>query len=107
MYIKAFVPTALLLVATVTVTWLVSGLRDNPNFSSLFELARWIPFSGFAATLLLGAFTSYRLWRWGQGYALTCECGGLLGRERLGIRGRGDYRHCLACGRNVNHRHYE
>lgn len=107
MYFRAFVPILLLLLATVASVWLVLGLRGNPYLSSLFEMARWIPLAGFVATLLFSTWTAYCLWRWGRGDALTCECGGLLGRERPGIRGRGDYRQCLACGGNVNHRHYE
>lgn len=107
MCVRAFVPTALLFAATLVSTWPLNALRDNPFTAGLFDLVRWIPLLGFATTVSLASWTTYRLWQWEQGNALTCDCGGLLGRERSGVRGRGDYRRCLACGRCVNHRFYE
>jgi len=80
-------------------------LRESPFLAGVYAMARWLPALAIALSVALALVAALRLWRWDQGRsASVCECGGLLGRERLG--GFGAYRKCLACNRNVNERYY-
>lgn len=106
MALKAYVPAMTALAGAVASMWVISGWKDNLYLAGMVGVASWVPIVGFAVAVGLGSWTTYRLWRWERGEALVCDCGGLLGRERPGVRDRGDYRRCLACGRNMNHRHY-
>ncbi|WP_225765259.1 hypothetical protein [Stenotrophomonas sp. Marseille-Q4652] len=104
MGVKAIMPGALCMLASLAAIWLLSGLQGSPYTAGLWDTLRWVPAAVFGVGLLLTAHAMYRLWRWQRGEGLLCDCGGLLGHE---IDGRyGLYRRCLACGRNVNERHY-
>ena len=104
MTIRAYMPSAMALVLAFALTWLLSGLRENPYLAGLVGTIRWaalLPL-GFAAAH--GSWITYRLWRADRGEGLLCDCGGLLGGE---IDGRyGPYRRCLRCKRNVSQREY-
>src|SRR4249919_329862 len=102
MALRAYVPAGIALVVGVVSAWMVSGLQANPLLAGMSAPLQWVSPSAFLAAVGLSLLATYRLLQWERGNALTCDCGGLLGRERAGIRGRGDYRRCLACGRNVN-----
>jgi hypothetical protein len=67
----------------------------------------WGSLLAMAAGTVLFFVVTYRFWRWDRGEWHECpNCGGPLGGARAGIRGRGDYRTCLQCSRNVNERFY-
>lgn len=83
-----------------------SGLAASPYSASLFDNLRWIPVGLFGLSVVSFASAGYRLWQWDRAGPACNHCGGPLGHEREGIRGRGNYRRCLACGINVNQRHY-
>lgn len=107
MALRAYSPSFAALALAFALTWIASGWQDHPLLSPLTSVLGAVPLGLLVAAIGLGAYTSYRLWRWEQGQGFICECGGMLGRERPGIRDWGRYRRCFACGRNVNHRHYE
>ena len=104
MGIRAFLPGTFCMLASLAAICLLSGLQDSPYTAGLWGVFRLVSVAVFGFGLLLTAHATYRMWRWQRGEGLLCSCGGLLGRE---IDGRyGPYRRCLACGRNVNERHY-
>jgi hypothetical protein len=104
MGIRVLMPGAFWMLASLAAIWLLSGLRMSPYTAVLWDNLRWTPIAMLGWGLLLVGHAVYRLWRWQRGEGLFCDCGGLLGRE---IDGRhGPYRRCLACGRNLNQRHY-
>lgn len=106
MALRAYVPAAFALVAGLVSAWVVSHLPAGSLIAGMLAPLRWVAPIAFLAAVGLSLLATYRLLQWERGSAPTCHCGGLLGRERPGIRGRGDYRRCLACGRAVNQRHY-
>jgi len=106
MALRAYAPAAFALLGGLVSAWVVAGLQASPLLASLYDLARRAPGLAFLLALGLGLFATYRLLQWERGKGPTCHCGGALGWEHPGIRGRADYRKCWACGRNVNHRHY-
>lgn len=80
-------------------------IRESPLLAGIHAVARLAPALAIAASLIFGLIATLRLWRWDQGRSqMVCECGGLLGRERLGRFGA--YRKCLACNRSVNEKYY-
>lgn len=105
MAVRAYMPSALALVISALATWLLSGWRGNPYLAPLLAAGLWVPLAALAFAAGHGAWVTYRLWRADRGEGVLCACGGLLGAERAGRYGR--YRQCLACSRNVAHRHYE
>jgi hypothetical protein len=104
MGIKAILPGALCMLASLAAVWLLSGLQDSPYTAGLAGGLRLVSAAMLALGFLLLGHAVYRLWRWQRGEGLLCDCGGLLGREIDGLYG--PYRRCLACNRNVNERHY-
>jgi hypothetical protein len=107
MALRLYAPAAAGAVVTVLALIPLSGLADGPLGLAFQPVLRLGTLAGAVATMALFAIASIRLLRWIDGEGLLCECGGLLGRERPGIRGRTDYRRCLACNRAVSSRHYE
>lgn len=104
MGIRACLPGALLILASLAAIWLLIGLQASAYTAGLWNGIRWLPVSMLSFGFLLVGHALYRLWRWQRGKGLHCDCGGLLGSE---IDGRyGPYRRCLACGRNANEQHY-
>lgn len=107
MFIRAYAPSIAFSAAAMFLLWLLPGKTDNPFLAVFADIFRWLPLLAMGISVVLAIWTTVRLWQWQQGNAISCECGGLLGRERPGIRGRTDYRKCLACGRNSSSRHYQ
>lgn len=107
MLIKVYAPALLLVLAALVLMGALSGLREYPQTAGFFNVWRCAPLGLLTWALGLAAMASYRLWRWEQGIGAVCpRCDGPLGRERPGIRGRGDYRKCMRCGDNINQRYY-
>ena len=106
MTLRLYTPAAAVAVVTMLASVPLSRLAEGPLGLAFQPLLRWGTIAGAVATLSLLAVASIRMWRWTNGEGLLCDCGGLLGRERPGIRGRTDYRRCLACDRAVSSRYY-
>jgi hypothetical protein len=106
MVFRAYGPCIGLGVLSAVFTLLGPEPSDGPFANPFATMFAWASFGAALASLGAGIFAAYSLWRWQRGLALACHCGGLLGRERPGIRGRTDYRQCLACGKNVSSNHY-
>lgn len=104
---NALLPSIAVLVFAFASIWPIAALQDHPMTAGYFLIARWIPLVLFLVGVVMTAMVVWRLRAWERGEGMLCSCGGLLGREREGIRGRGRYRKCLACGSNRNHREYD
>lgn len=109
MLVRAYLPAIVLFVCALLVMQPIGGLRDSALGAGFFNVFRWVAVGMVGWALLLASTASYRLWRWERGHGPSCVfCGGPLGHERDGRDSRGGaYRQCYACGKNVNHRHYE
>lgn len=105
---KVLLPGALWMLTSLVAISLLSGLQGSAMGDSLFNALRWGPVAMFGWGILLTSNAFYCMWQWQRGEGLLCGCGGMLGHERTGRASRGGaYRKCLACGKNVNHQHYE
>lgn len=103
--IRAYWPAIVAVVASLLAMAVLSPLRDSQLTAGFFETLRWLPLGGLAFALLYGGWVTFRLAQAEHGHGHLCpRCGGPLGHERDGRYG--DYRQCLACGHNANHRHY-
>lgn len=107
MTLRLYAPAATVAVVTMLARIPLSGLADGLLGLAFQPVLRWGTLAGAVVTLTLLTVASIRLWRWTDGVGLLCDCGGLLGRERPGIRGRTDYRRCLVCNRAVSSRYFE
>lgn len=107
MTLRLYAPAAAVAAVTMLIRVPLSGLVGGLFGPAFQPFLHWGTLAGAAMTFVLLAIASIRLWSWTDGHGLLCECGGLLGRERPGIRGRTDYRRCLACDRAISSRHYE
>lgn len=103
MVLRAYSPSFAALTLAFALIWVVSGWQGHPLLSPLTSFLTAAPLGLLVTAIGLSAYTSYRLWRWEQGEGFICNCGGMLGWQRPGIRDSGCYRRCLVCGRNVNH----
>jgi hypothetical protein len=108
-FLRAYAHAVALLGLAVLVMVLLGGLRAIPLLAGMFDVLRWVPIAIAGGACLLVCGASYRLWRWQRGDGPSCaSCGGPLGHERQGRADRGGvFRACYACGKAVNHRHYE
>jgi len=106
MALKIFMPSICFGLLALLLVFMAPDQTINPLIRPFAEMYLWLSLGAMLAALGFGIFSAYSLWRWQRGEALMCNCGGLLGRERPGIRGRTDYRTCLACGRHVSSKDY-
>lgn len=105
MVARMYAPAAGMLALSFAVTLPATMLHASPLLAGIADLLHWASLACMAAAGLLWGASTYKLWRWERGQAvLTCDCGGLLGRERDGRYGI--YRRCLACSRNINERNW-
>ncbi|GAB2621278.1 hypothetical protein [Novilysobacter erysipheiresistens] len=108
MAVRAYVPTAGLLLAALVSTGVLTRLQASPLLAGLVSGGKWLPVLLLTAAVVHFAWVTYRLCQADKGKGLLCGCGGLLGHERAGRASRGGaYRRCYACGRNINHHRYE
>jgi hypothetical protein len=107
MALKVYAPSIGMGLLALVLMLMTPDQPNNPLVAPFAQIFQWASLAAMLAALGLGAIAAYSLWRWERGEALICDCGGLLGRERDGVRGRTDYRKCLACGKNVSSRYYE
>lgn len=106
--LRAYAPSIALCGAGLLALYVLAGWVDKPVLAAFAQTFKWPAFAAVVAGLGHCTWVTWRLWRAEQGVGLLCRCGGLLGAERDGRASRGGrYRRCLACGTNVNHRHYE
>ncbi len=109
MWVRAYAPAVVVLVLAILIKAVVAPLDANPLAGGVVSVMRWLPIAGLGWALLLAAMASYRIWRWDRGESPACvACSGPLGGEQLGRANRGGaFRRCYACGKAVNHRHYD
>ena len=104
MIVRAYLPATFALAVSFALLFAATRFRDMEVLAGLAE-SLGLAFAvalGFAS--LHALWMAGRLWRAERGRGLLCDCGGLLGRERPGVRGQTNYRRCLACGRAVSSR---
>ncbi len=107
MLIRAYLPVAALFAIGLGLLVISPDADSGSLTAPIVNLFRWGSLLAMAAGAILLLVVSYRFWRWERGLGPACpNCGGPLGGERNGIRGRGDYRACLQCNKNVNERFY-
>lgn len=106
MFIRTYAPSVALAMGALLLMWLLPDDTNNPFLKVFSDIFLWVPLIVLTVSAVSAVWATFRLRQWEQGDALACDCGGLLGRERPGIRGRSDYRKCLACGRNCASRNY-
>jgi hypothetical protein len=104
--IRAFWPSIVATVGGVLAMLIVLPLRDAAGpFQSVVGFLALAPFAFLGFAFVYGGWVYYRFTQAEAGDGPICtSCGGPLGHERDGRYG--DYRKCLACGTNVNNRHY-
>lgn len=109
MFVRAYGPAIMVLVVAVLVKVVVARMEASPLAGDLIELMHWLPTAIFGCALLVAGPPSYRLLRWMRGQVPVCiACHGPLGGEQEGRANRGGaFRRCYACGKAVNHRHYD
>ena len=100
MVFRLFLPTAFTLLMAIIAWGYISALPTAGTFAVIYGWAPWLPLVLLSVATLQGLHAAYRLWRWDAAEVDTCECGGLLGRERVGRWG--PYRRCLMCRRNIS-----
>lgn len=107
--LRAYGPAVFVLLAAVTGSIMLSHWPTSPLLAGFAGIARWAPMLALVVVAGLAVAPTYRILQWQRGEHLSCpSCGGPLGHERIGrARMGGEYRRCYACGKNVNHRHYE
>lgn len=98
--IRNFACPACLLVGAVILKVVAVNVATSAYLAGLYAPISWASVGVLGVALLLALLAGYRAWRWSEGQWPTCDCGGMLGRVRDGIRGRSDYRKCMGCGRN-------
>lgn len=107
MLIRAYGPPCVLLVVAFAILFSAPEVRSGSYAAPIINLLPWVSLIPFAMGSWLLAAASFRLWRYERGEGPMCnKCGGPLGGEKVGKRGRGDYRTCMQCGTNVNERFY-
>lgn len=98
--IRNFASPICLFVGALILKTVAVNLADSPYLAGLYTPTSWASLGVFLISLIMAALAGYRAWRWAEGRWSTCDCGGILGRVRDGIRGRSDYRKCFGCGRS-------
>jgi hypothetical protein len=105
MLVKAYAPSALLLVVAILSDLIIGQLDAHPILAGVKQIVGWLPAAAFAGSMIHWGTTTFRLSQWQEDTSPGCMvCGGLLGRERDGRWGA--YRKCLACGKNNSQKHY-
>ena len=104
--VRAFWPSIVSMAAGLAIIFILTPLRDSAGpFQQFFTVLALAPLAFLLFALGYGAWVYYRMAQAESGVGPICtSCGGPLGFERTGRYG--DYRKCLACGTNVNNRHY-
>lgn len=106
MVMRAYLPAAYGFAICFGLLFLAFHFRDA-GLGELAAPAAQLSAFALACAGALALWATGRLWRAHYGKGRLCDCGGLLGRERPGVRGQTDYRRCLACGRAVSSRFYD
>lgn len=107
--VRAYRPAITLFGLALLVTVSLDNLGDISLATGVSHALYWAPVPLIGGALLLLSAASYRLWRWERGKGPSCvTCGGPLGHEHEGRASRGGaFRRCYACGKAINHRHYD
>lgn len=109
--IRGYAPSTVPLVGAVFVLAWLRFVPASPLTDGIISLVSWAPLLLLllAIGIALAASATVRIARWRNGVGPACtSCGGPLGAEREGRPHRGGhFRRCYACGKAVNHRHYD
>lgn len=84
MKFRLYRPTGLTLLTAIIAWGYTATLPTAGTFAAIFGWMQWLPLALLLVATLQGPHASYRLWRWDSRGVDMCECGGLLGRERVG-----------------------
>jgi len=98
--IRNFALPAYLVAIAFILKAIAVNMADSGYLAGLYTPISWAALAVFGIGLLFALQAGYQAWRWADGLDLACDCGGMLGSTRDGIRGQSDYRKCLGCGRN-------
>lgn len=100
MVFRLYRATGLTLLMAILAWSYTATLPTAGTFTAIYGWMQWLPLALLLVATLQWLHATYRFWRWDWRGIDTCECGGLLGRERIGRWG--PYRHCLMCLRNIS-----
>lgn len=100
MVFRLYRPTGFTLLMAVIAWGYTATIPTTGTLAAIYGWLQWLPLALLLVATLQGLHASYRLWRWDSRGVDMCECGGLLGRERVGRWG--PYRPCLMCLRNIS-----
>lgn len=107
MLLRAYLPVAAQYAISLLILLAAPDVDRSSLAAPIVNIFRFGSFLAMSGGTLLLLVVSYRLWRWERGEGHACpNCGGPLGGEKAGIWGRGGYRTCLQCNKNVNERLY-
>jgi len=98
MVFRLYRPTGFILLMAIIVWGYTATLPSAGTFAGIYGWIQWLPWALLLMATLQWVHATCRLWSWDARGADMCECGRLLGRERVGRWG--PYRRCLMCLRN-------
>lgn len=81
---RLYRPTGFTLLAVIVAWFYTPTPPTTGSFAAIYKWIQWLPLVLLLVATLQGVHATYRLWRWDSGEAETCECGGLLGRKKVG-----------------------
>lgn len=103
--LRIYWPAISITIVTVVVSLVLAQIGENRLAFTMFPFLHWVPVIGLGLASGCALWVTFRLHQAERGVGLMCPtCCGPLGIERDGRYG--NYRKCLACGRNANERHY-
>lgn len=97
-YLRLMLPAFLLAAGSIGVLAWANTVTTSPVLAGVRLPAGYLALGLMIAAVLYCLWVGWRIIRAEQGRELLCDCGGLLGRERVGRYG--PYRRCLQCSRN-------
>lgn len=99
--IKAYAIPAYITLLAFIVKYVSLSMTKSAYLVGFYSPISWASLGIFGVGMLWSLMVSYRVWCWAEGRDVACSCGGMLGFVRDGVRGRSDYRKCMACGSNL------
>lgn len=100
MVIKAYIPAFFAFSLAFGAKLFANRALESSYLMGFYSPISWASVAIFGIGVMWALYISIQLWRWSEGKGDSCHCGGMLGAVRDGIRGRSDYRKCMACGDN-------
>ncbi len=97
MLLRMYLPAVLVAGSGLLVAEWVRRSGDRLGEAEAAHLASQLFLLAIVLGMAWALHSSWRLYRWLKHLEQRCECGGLLSRPRLDLKGH-RYRKCLACG---------